>query len=65
MDLFVFLVWAAAIPVWLLLGTWAARDADARGGRGRWVGVAWVLCFPVGVLLWMNARRRPLLAAED
>ena len=55
----VVLLMVVLIPLWLLLGTAAARDADA-GGRhrqGRWVGVAWVLCWPVGVVLWMNSRR--------
>jgi len=44
---------------WMLLGTAAARDADARGQEGRWVGVAWVLCFPLGVALWLNAADSP------
>ena len=53
------LVASCAVVAWMLLGTAAARDADARGQEGRWVGVAWVLCFPLGVALWLNARRFP------
>ena len=56
-DLGVVLLMVAVIPLWLLLGTAAARDAGGRGRQGRWVGVAWVLCWPVGVLLWMDSRR--------
>lgn len=64
MNLIVLLLMAAFVPAWLLLGTRAARDADARCEAGRLVGVAWVLCVPIGVLLWMKARRRPLLASD-
>ncbi len=52
------------IPLWLLLGTAAARDADARGRDGRLVGVAWVLCWPVGVVLWMDCRRSERMSGE-
>jgi hypothetical protein len=54
-----FLLAALLIPAYFLLATAAARDADARGHSGRWVGVAWVLCLPLGILLWLDARRSP------
>lgn len=59
MDVIAVLSLAVIIPTWLLVGTMAARDTDARGRSGRWVGVAWVLCFPIGLLLWVHARRSP------
>lgn len=47
---------ALGIPAWLMLGVWIARDADRHGAHGGTVGAAFVLLWPLGVLLWLHAR---------
>lgn len=44
----------------ILIGApYVARDADARGHDGRLIGLAWLLSWPVGLVLWLSTRRAP------
>ena len=45
--------------VYLFGATYVARDADARGHDGRLIGLAWLLVWPVGLLLWLMTLRSP------
>lgn len=45
--------------IWLIGAPYVARDADARGHDGRVVGLAWLLIWPVGLVLWLSALRSP------
>ena len=47
---------AVATPLWLYIGVLLARDADRHGAHGGLVGAAFVLVFPLGVWLWLQAR---------
>ena len=48
---------AALVVGWARLVTVAARQVDARGRNGGIVGAALLLCFPIGILLWLRALR--------
>lgn len=45
--------------VWLIGAPYVARDADARGHDGRLIGLAWLLIWPVGLVLWLSTLRSP------
>lgn len=59
-DWMALLLTGAIVPAWLYTATLAARDADRRGANGGLVGAAWVLLWPIGVVLWIMARTRQL-----
>lgn len=46
----------ALVVGWMFFALLIARDTDRHGGNGGLTGAAFVLMWPLGILLWLRSR---------